>query len=549
MDSMKDFPMRNVLFVLLAVVLVAIGGAFSAAPLTWSQSPDEAPQGADPRPDRAGNGNGRLGPRGESPGFPGPFFGPPGGMAAMLQAHPLWQALDLDGDGVLSAEELEKAPRSLRELDRDGDGTISPSELVEAFNAASGLPPGRTFDFRRSEAPGPEPESPGGFGAFPPGPGGFPGGRGGFPPMRQKRELIPEFDQDGDGYLNAEERARARAESPATRGRGGLGFPGGSGFGRGGPGGFGGRGGPPGGPGFGMTREAPEPGPRVSVDEVAQYPDESLYEPGILRTMFIEFEQEDWEAELADFKDTDVLVPATLLVDGVRYPDVGVSFRGMSSYMMVPAGFQRSFRLAFDFRDPEQNLYGYRTLNLLNQHGDPSLLSTVLYSHVARQYLPTPRANLVRVVVNGESWGIYTNLQQFNKDFLNENFGTTKGVRWKVPGSPMARGGLEYLGEEIEPYRAHYELKSKEKESSWRDLIALCRVLEETPIEDLEKELEKRVNLESLLWFLALDVALINNDGYWTRASDYSMYQDPDGLFHFLPYDMNEAFQGMVGAR
>src|SRR5690606_2853492 len=83
--------------------------------------------------------------------------------------------------------------------------------------------------------------------------------------------------------------------------------------------------------------------------------------------------------------------------------------------------------------------------------------------------------------------------------------------------------------------------------SAWRDLIELCRVLNETPPEALEQELGKRMNLDSLLWFLALDVALINNDGYWTRSSDYALYQDTDGVFHILPHDMNEAFQGTMG--
>ena len=48
---------------------------------------------------------------------------------------------------------------------------------------------------------------------------------------------------------------------------------------------------------------------------------------------------------------------------------------------------------------------------------------------------------------------VYVNVQQFNKEFLEENFKTTKGARWKVTGSPMGRGGLEYLGEDVERYK------------------------------------------------------------------------------------------------
>src|SRR6185436_7311808 len=138
------------------------------------------------------------------------------------------------------------------------------------------------------------------------------------------------------------------------------------------------------------------------------------------------------EAELEDFHSTDVEVPATLTVDGKKFPNVGVHFRGMSSYMMVPAGCKRSLNLKLAFADPKQQLHGYKTLNLLNSHDDPSFLSTVLYSHIARQYIPAPKANLVKVVINGESWGVYVNAQQFDKVFLKENYQTTKGTRWKV---------------------------------------------------------------------------------------------------------------------
>ena len=43
-------------------------------------------------------------------------------------------------------------------------------------------------------------------------------------------------------------------------------------------------------------------------------------------------------AELATFYNTDVDVPATVTVDGTRYRDVGVHFRGISSFFLVPAG-------------------------------------------------------------------------------------------------------------------------------------------------------------------------------------------------------------------
>ena len=86
-----------------------------------------------------------------------------------------------------------------------------------------------------------------------------------------------------------------------------------------------------------------------------------------------------------------------------------------------------------DFIHEEQRLLGYKTLNLLNCNGDPSFLSSILYAKVASPFLPVPQSNLVKVVINGESWGVYSN-QQYNKDFLQEFFGTTEGALRGRPG-------------------------------------------------------------------------------------------------------------------
>jgi spore coat protein CotH len=49
------------------------------------------------------------------------------------------------------------------------------------------------------------------------------------------------------------------------------------------------------------------------------------------------------------------------------------------------------------------------------------------------------------------------------------------------------------------------------------------------------------LDVDGALRFLALEVALVNSDGYWARASDYSIYQDEQDRFHIIPHDINEA--------
>jgi hypothetical protein len=377
---------------------------------------------------------------------------------------------------------------------------------------------------------GDQPQPPFNFFQPPPGGGPFPIGPGG--PMGQERKLLKQFDADGNGILNKTEREEARAFLKKDSQRGPRGF--------GPPPGFG----PPGGFGHG---EPGKPGPRVSPAEAQSYPDQELYAPYILRTLFLEFENSDWEAELEDFHNSDVEVPCTLSVDGKRYPNVGVHFRGMSSYMGVQAGSKRSLNLSLDCVDPEQRLHGYKTLNLLNAHEDATFMSTVLYSHLARQHIAAPKANFVKVVINGESWGIYANVQQFDKLFVAENYKSAKGARWKVRGSPGGRGGLEYLGDNLNDYKRIYEIKTADKAEDWKALIKLCQTLNQTPPDQLEAALKPMLDLDELLWFLALDIGLINCDGYWIRASDFSIHRDDKGKFHIIPHDMNEAFRPGMG--
>lgn len=475
----------------------------------------------------------------------GPRFGGGRPDPSEFLVGPAFAALDSDGAGGVSADELAAGIRKLVQRAAGESRPITPAELGEALEAIVPRP-----DF------GPGGFGPGGGGPEGPGrdgPAGAPGqqergpmgGRGpgrGFGPVfalagavardadrnqdelltpdelqQAGRVLFQKGDQDHDGRWTAAEMKTALGSLLAS-----VSF-----------------GGPGGGP-----REKGRPGPKVEPSQVRNYGDEPLYAPEVLRTLFLTFENDDWEKELEDFHGTDVEVPATLEVDGRTYPNVGVHFRGMSSYGGVPAGSKRSLNVALDLADGKQRLMGQKTLNLLNAHEDSSFLSSILYSHIARKHIPAPKANLVKVVINGESWGVYVNVQQFNKDFVRENYGGDGGgARWKVSGSPGGGGGLEYLGDNIDDYRRRYEIKSSDNNKSWKRLIEFCRVLNETPADQLEAAITPLLDVEGALWFLALDVALINNDGYWVRASDYSLYLDGAGKLHFIPHDMNEAFR------
>jgi hypothetical protein len=476
----------------------------------------------------------------KGPGGKGPFtpagkgFGP-----GMFLAKPLITAVDSDADGKLTQDELRAGIKKFfADCDNDRKGKLDESQLAEGLNR---IIPAPKFGPPKDGPPKDKPkDDPKGDPKGPPqnflfkGPPGF---------MRLgdllAGSILKRADADKDGKLTLDEMLAAAEtlfkeadkdktgkldEAAVVAGLSPL-LPV---FGP--PGGFG-------------KREPAKPGPKVTPADVKTYPDAGLYDTTILRTIFLEFDNPEWEAELADFYHTDVEVPATVIVDGKKYADVGIHFRGNSSYFGVPAGYKHSLNLSFDFVSDKQKLYGYRTLNLLNANQDPTFMHSVLFCNISRQYLPAPKANFVKVVINGESWGVYANQQQVNKEFFAENFKATKGARWKVPGHPGARGGLDYIGETIADYKRHYEIRSKDDEKSWKALIELCRTLSKTPADQLEAALEPMLDIDGVLWFLAMEIVTCNDDGYWTRASDYDLYRDPKGKFHVIAHDTNETFQ------
>jgi hypothetical protein len=75
----------------------------------------------------------------QAPGAPGPGRG---GRPGFRMPMPLMQALDADGDGELSAQEIENATAALKTLDKDRNGKVSSDELrpAAAGRGAAALP-------------------------------------------------------------------------------------------------------------------------------------------------------------------------------------------------------------------------------------------------------------------------------------------------------------------------------------------------------------------------------------------------------------------------
>jgi len=100
------------------------------------------------------------------------------------------------------------------------------------------------------------------------------------------------------------------------------------------------------------------------------------------------------------------------------------------------------------------------------------------------------------------------------------------------PGGPFGRGGnlLEQMG-----------LKTNENVPDHSALFRLLDVLNNCPNETFPSEIEKVLDVDGILRFLAVSVITVHLDNYIGMGHNYYLYED-NGKFTVVPWDLNMAF-------
>lgn len=285
-------------------------------------------------------------------------------------------------------------------------------------------------------------------------------------------------------------------------------------------------------------------------------PSEGLYDESQIRTFHLWFSQPNYWQTLKNNYASHTDLPALLVVDGDTFPNVGVRFKGQTSYMMTQTSDKKSFNITVDYANPGQNVMGYETFNLNNCFQDASFMREMAYLHQIRRHVPAARAAYVRLFINGQSWGIYPNVQQLNADYLEEWFFSNNGTRWRAdrpdgsfggPGGGWGDGtaALNDLGADTTDYQQYYTLKKANKGNPWDDLVHVCYVLNNTPLDQLEEAIKPVLDLDRTLWFLASEIAFSDDDSYVYKGKmDYYLYWDPEtGRMTPLEFDGNSVMK------
>jgi hypothetical protein len=243
-----------------------------------------------------------------------------------------------------------------------------------------------------------------------------------------------------------------------------------------------------------------------------------------------------------------VYVKARFELDGERLGDVGVRFKGNSSYENYNRALRRPMKVDFDHFVPKQKFRGIETFNLANNAFDTSFLRETLAYEVYRQAgVPAPRTALANVylTVDGlydqELVGLYTIVEEVDdKAFLKNHFGTAKGVLMK----PEGVRGLPYMGENFDAYAERYRPKTHDPDPiTTRLIIEFVKLVNYADDAEFRAKLADHMDVDGFLRYLAATVLIATLDSPLGNSHNYYLYVSPaDGKLRLLPWDMNLSF-------
>jgi spore coat protein H len=224
----------------------------------------------------------------------------------------------------------------------------------------------------------------------------------------------------------------------------------------------------------------------------------------------------------------DAYLPGRMFLDG-RWWDVTLRQRG--------DGARDHPKHSWKTRLPKGTLAGgRRTRNFLAEYLDSGYLSDPFsYTLMNAAGVPTAHARFVTLRVNGTFEGVYVELEEIDKRFLDAH-------GCFDPDATVYRCGTRDCELKTAPL-AHYQRdffkRTNETDPSMDDLRTFVAELSRTPDHELEAWLARRMDLDRLVRFLAASI-LVGNSGIDDSGS-FLVHDRILDKWTWVPWDLNNA--------
>ena len=269
---------------------------------------------------------------------------------------------------------------------------------------------------------------------------------------------------------------------------------------------------------------------------------EHIFQDDTVNEINIEIDEVDWQDMLENPLEEEYH-KANVTINGETVGNVAIRTKGNTSLTSVANSDsdRYSFKLDFDYYDNNGNYYGLKKLCLNNNYSDnSSMREYISYKIMGELGLDVPECAYSHITVNGEEWGLYLAVEPVDEVFLAEHFADATGDLYKPEGMGGTGADLVYNGDDISAYTG-LNLKTNLNSSDGKEILALMQALEDG------EGLEKVLDVEKALKYIAANVALANFDSYLGMTTHNFYLYEENGRFTIIPWDMNLAFGGFGG--
>ena len=243
-----------------------------------------------------------------------------------------------------------------------------------------------------------------------------------------------------------------------------------------------------------------------------------------------------------DFK----YVHADLEFEGTSLKNVGVRYKGNGTFLQSRSSLKRSLKLELNRYEKDQSFAGVSKINLHNNVTDASWMNEVMSHRLFRDAgVPAPRTAYARVYVtvpgkfDRQYFGLYSIVEDVDKNFGQENFKTRKGAIYK----PVTPNLFAYLGDDWSKYTQTYDAKSKLTENQKKRVIDFSLLVTGADDAQFAARLGEFLDLDEFARFVAVEVYLSTLDSILMMGQNFYVYLDPKtDKFQFLPWDLDHSF-------
>ncbi len=244
-------------------------------------------------------------------------------------------------------------------------------------------------------------------------------------------------------------------------------------------------------------------------------------------------------------------VHADLEFEGQWLRDVAVRYKGNGTFMQARSGLKRSLKIDLNEFSKGQKIAGRTTLNLHSNVTDAGWMNEVLSYRLYRDAgVPAPRTAYARVYVTvpgkheRQYLGLYSLVENPDKDFAEYNFETKKGAMFK----PVTPSLFTDLGDAWSKYKQIYDAKDEVSTDDAQRVMDFARLVTKAEDAEFAAKLGDYMDLDAAARYFAVTVWLATMDSILSVGQNYYLYLHPKTRrFQLLPWDLDHSFGQFMG--